>query len=110
MGRYRFVVDGNILPDEYMGPEIDVAIRKESPKPISGTDKFDYSAEVRSTRPQIEMELLYTDDGVTWERSGLMKNYNRTLALATDPEGWTTLTWKNQKWHSMIRVDEERNK
>lgn len=107
MARYRFVVDGKSMPDEYPGPEIDVAVRKESAKPITGTDKFDYSAEVRSTRPQLEMELLYTDDGVTWERSGILKSYNRTLALASNPEGWMALTWNNQKWHSMIRVDEE---
>ncbi len=100
MGRYRFVMDDVVLA-EFQGPEIDVAVRNESYKK-AGPGTFDYSAEVRSTRPGVEMELIYTDDGIIWVRSGLIKTY------ASDEQEWITLVWKNQPWHKTIRVDERK--
>jgi hypothetical protein len=53
------------------------------------------------------MELMFTDDGVTWKRSGLFRTYgsgNNSSAKAP----WVILTWQNQPWHNTIRVDERR--
>ncbi|VVB63073.1 Uncharacterised protein [uncultured archaeon] len=100
MGRYRFMMD-NVVLAEFQGPEIDVAVRNESYKK-AGTGTFDYSAEVRSTRPSVEMELIYTDDGIIWVRSGLTKTY------ASDKQEWITMVWKSQPWHNTIRVDERK--
>lgn len=99
MGRYRFLI-GDVVLQEFEGPEIDVAIRNESFKRVGS--RFDYSAEVRSARRQVEMELLYTDDGVKWIQSGMNATY------ISDMQEWTTLVWKNQPWHKSIRVDEMR--
>ena len=100
MGRYRFVMD-NVVLAEFQGPEIDVAVRNESYKK-AGAGMFDYSAEVRAIRPRVEMELIYTDDGIIWLRSGLTKTY------ASDKQEWITLVWKNQPWHKTVRVDERK--
>lgn len=104
IGKYRFL-SGDAVLEEFQGPEIDVAIRNESADRVK-SGRFDYSAEVRSTRPRVEMELWYTDDGVTWINSGLINIYNRTSV--SDPEGWLTMVWKNQPWHNTIRINEAR--
>jgi hypothetical protein len=105
LGKYRFMLGSEVI-GEFSGPEIDVAVRNESyyRRP---DNNFDYSAEVRSTRPKVDMELMFTDDGVTWKRSGLFRTYgsaNNSSAKAL----WVILTWQNQPWHNTIRVDERR--
>jgi hypothetical protein len=107
VGKYRFVMDNAVL-GEFSGPKIDVAVRNESFKKRADNN-FDYTAEVRSTRPKVDMELMFTDDGVTWERSGLFRTYTSgNNSSAQMP--WVVLTWDNQPWHKTIRVDERRIK
>jgi len=105
MGEYKFVVDNEYYRN-YIGPEIDVAVRNESYK-RRADDNFDYSAEVKSSRPYVDMELLYTDDGLNWYRSGQIRRY-----IFDDSSSmqfpWITLTWQDQPWHKTIRVDERR--
>jgi hypothetical protein len=100
LGRVGIDLDRGCGCEEFEGPEIDVAIRNESFKRVGS--RFDYSAEVRSARRQVEMELLYTDDGVKWIQSGMNATY------ISDMQEWTTLVWKNQPWHKSIRIDEMR--
>jgi len=92
-GKYRFMMDGQIL-GEFQGPDIDVAIRNESSK-MRNDFNFDYAAEVRSSQPKVEMELMFTDDSVTWKRSGLFRTY---LAgnNSSDQLPWITLKWENR--------------
>lgn len=105
VGKYRFVMDNSVL-GEFPGPEIDVAVRNESFKKLPNNN-FDYSAEVRSRRPTVDMELMFTDDGVAWKRSGLFRTYaSGNNSSAQMP--WEVLTWQNQPWHKSIRVDERR--
>ena len=107
VGKYRFVMDNAVL-GEFSGPKIDVAVRNESFKKRADNN-FDYTAEVRSTRPKVDMELMFTDDGVTWERSDLFRTYTSgNNSSAQMP--WVVLTWDNQPWHKTIRVDERRIK
>jgi hypothetical protein len=106
MGKYRFML-GNEEIGNFSGPKIDVAIRNESAK-MRPDYNFDYSAEVRSSRPKVEMELMYTDDSVTWQRYGLFRTYlwgNNS----SDQQPWITLKWENLPWHPFIRVDERRH-
>ena len=105
VGKYRLVMDNSVL-GEFSGPKIDVAVRNESFKKLPNNN-FDYTAEVRSIRPKVDMELMFTDDGVTWERTGLFRTYasgNNSSAQAP----WEVLTWQDQPWHKTIRVDERR--
>lgn len=105
--KYRFVTGDAILGGgEFIGPKIDVAIRNEGFKRLPNNN-FDYSAEVRSYRPKVDMELMYTDDGVIWKRSGQFRTYSLTNNSSCQPP-WITLYWKNQPWHKSIRVDERR--
>jgi hypothetical protein len=97
---------GSEVLGEFSGPEIDVAVRNESYYRRPDYN-FDYSAEVRSIRPQVDLELIFTDDGVTWKRSGLFRTYIRGNNAINQPP-WVTLTWQNQPWHNTIRVDERR--
>ena len=60
VGKYRLVMDNSVL-GEFSGPKIDVAVRNESFKKLPNNN-FDYSAEVRSIRPKVDMELMFTDD------------------------------------------------
>ena len=107
VGKYRFVMDNSVL-GEFSGPKIDVAVRNESFKKRPDNN-FDYSAEVRSIRPKVDMELMFTDDGVVWKRSGLFRTYTSgNNSSAQMP--WEVLTWQNQPWHKTIRVDERRIK
>lgn len=107
VGKYRLVMDNAVL-GEFPGPKIDVAVRNESFKKLPNNN-FDYSAEVRSIRPKVDMELMFTDDGVTWKRSGLFRTY--TIGNNSSAEmPWIVLTWQNQPWHKTIRVDERRTK
>jgi hypothetical protein len=107
IGKYRFTLDNAVL-GEFLGPEIDVAVRNESFKKRADNN-FDYSAEVRSNRPKVDMELMFTDDGVTWKRSGLFRTYiSGNNSSSKTP--WIVLTWENQPWHKTIRVDERRIK
>lgn len=105
VGKYRFVMDNSVL-GEFPGPKIDVAVRNESFK-RRADNNFDYSAEVRSSRPRVDMELMFTDDGVIWKRSGLFRTYasgnNSSVQMP-----WIVLTWENQPWHKTIRVDERK--
>ena len=103
--KYRFVTGKEIL-GEFMGPEIDVAVRNESSYKRHDYN-FDYFAEVRSTRPTVDMELLYTDDGVNWISSGLIRTYKLGNNSGSQPP-WVTLTWQDQPWHKTIRIDERR--
>jgi hypothetical protein len=105
IGKYRFML-GNEVLGEFSGPKIDVAVRNESyhRRP---DNNFDYSAEVRSARPKVDMELMFTDDGVAWKRSSLFRTYHRSNNSMDQPP-WITLTWENQPWHNTIRVDERR--
>jgi len=106
MGKYRFMMDNAVLA-EYSGPKIDVAVRNESAR-IRLDSNLDYSAEVRSSLSKVEMELMFTDDSVTWKRTGLFRNY--TLGNnSSDQPPWITLKWENQPWHPYIRVDEMRH-
>lgn len=105
VGKYRLVMDNSVL-GVFSGPKIDVAVRNESFKKRSDNN-FDYSAEVRSIRPKVDMELMFTDDGVVWRRSGLFRTYTSgNNSSAQMP--WAVLTWENQPWHKTIRVDERR--
>lgn len=107
LGKYRLVTDNSVL-GEFSGPQIDVAVRNESFKKLPNNN-FDYSAEVRSIRPKVDMELMFTDDGVTWMRSGLFRTY--TIGNNSSSETpWEVLTWQNQPWHKTIRADERRAK
>jgi len=102
-GKYRFVIDGETSV-EFLGPEIDVAVRNEL-FALRPDDNFDYFAEVKSSRPMVDMELMYTDDGVTWKRSGQIRKYILGNNSSTDPP-WVTFSWLDQPWHKSIRVDE----
>jgi hypothetical protein len=106
MGKFRFVMD-NVVLGEFAGPNIDVAVRNESFRRLP-SNNFDYSAEVRSIRPQVEMELMFTDDGLVWKRSGLYRTYISGNSSSDIPP-WITLTWENQPWHKSIRIDEKRS-
>lgn len=107
LGKYRFTMDNAVL-GEFSGPKIDVAVRNESFKKRADNN-FDYSAEVRSIRPKVDMELMFTDDGVIWKRSGLFRTYT-SGNNSTAEMPWVILTWQNQPWHKTIRVDERRIK
>lgn len=107
LGKYRFTMDNAVL-GEFSGPKIDVAVRNESFKKRADNN-FDYSAEVRSIRPKVDMELMFTDDGVIWKRSGLFRTYT-SGNNSTAEMPWVVLTWQNQPWHKTIRVDERRIK
>ncbi|MFB3766151.1 MAG: hypothetical protein ACE14P_13025 [Methanotrichaceae archaeon] len=105
--KYRFVTGDSVLGGgEFLGPKIDVAIRNEGFKRLPNNN-FDYSAEVRSYRPKVDMELMFTDDGVIWKRSGQFRTYQLSNNSSDQPP-WITLYWKNQPWHKSIRVDERR--
>ncbi len=106
VGKYRFMLDNEEIGN-FSGPKIDVAIRNESAK-MRLDYNFDYSAEVRSSRPKVEMELMYTDDSVTWRRSGLFRTYLLGNNSGDQPP-WIALKWENQPWHPFIRVDERRH-
>jgi hypothetical protein len=100
-------MDNSVL-GEFSGPKIDVGVRNESFKKLPNNN-FDYTAEVRSIRPKVDMELMFTDDGVTWKRSGLFRTYNSGNNSSAEAP-WVTLTWQNQPWHKTIRVDEWRTR
>jgi len=104
-GKYRFRID-DVVFEEFVGPEIDIIVRNESYNRLPN-DNFDYSAEVKSTRPEVEMELMYTDDGVNWIRSGIIRTYLLGNNSISQPP-WIILKWDNQPWHKSIRVDERR--
>jgi hypothetical protein len=95
---YRFIWGDTVL-GEFIGPNIDVAQRNITWNPIKGTDRFDYKVEVRSSRPLLTIELVYTDDGMVWERSNLTQKYESAASE------WKELIWKNQPWHKTIRFD-----
>lgn len=105
IGKYRFTLDNAVL-GEFLGPKIDVAVRNESFKKRPDNN-FDYSAEVRSSWSKVDMELMFTDDGVIWKRSGLFRTYASGNNTSAQPP-WIVLTWQNQPWHKTIRVDERR--
>lgn len=107
IGRYRFMMDNSVL-GEFSGPKVDVAVRNESFKKLPNNN-FDYTAEVRSVLPKVEMELMFTDDGVTWIRSGLFRTYTAGNNSSAEMP-WEVLTWQNQPWHKTIRADERRIK
>lgn len=107
VGKYRLVMDNSVL-GEFSGPKIDVAVRNESFKKLPNNN-FDYTAEVRSIWPKVDMELMFTDDGVTWKRTGLFRTYTSGNNSSAEMP-WVVLTWQNQLWHKTIRVDERRIK
>ncbi len=95
---YRFVWEDTVL-GEFSGPNIDVAQRRITWSPIRGTDRFDYGVEVKSSRPVLTIEMVYTNDGLVWERSNLTQKYE---SVASE---WKELIWENQPWHKTIRFD-----
>ncbi len=95
---YRFVWGDTVL-GEFSGPNIDVAQRNITWNPIKGTDRFDYKVEVRSSRPALIVELVYTNDGMVWNRSNLTQKYE------SEAQEWKELIWKNQPWHKTVRFD-----
>lgn len=95
---YRFVW-GDAVLGEFLGPNIDVAQRNITWNSIKGTDRFDYGVDVRSSRPVLIIELVYTNDGLVWERSNLTQMYE------SEAQEWKVLTWKNQPWHKTVRFD-----
>ncbi|ABK14215.1 MAG: hypothetical protein H5T42_04355 [Methanothrix sp.] len=99
MAAYRFVLDDNVL-GEFPGPEFDASFRNVTYNRIGNTDRFNYKVSVRALRP-IDVELLYTDDGINWINSGLIQNYSA-------PGNWTDLSWNNQPWHQTVKFDVKR--
>jgi hypothetical protein len=95
---YRFIWDDTVL-GEFLGPNIDVAQRNITWNPIRGTDRFDYGVEVKSSRPVLTVDLVYTNDGLIWNRSNLTQKYESTSSE------WKELIWMNQPWHKTIRFD-----
>jgi len=101
-GSYRFVWGDTIL-GEFDGPNVDVAQRNITWNPISGTALFDYKVEIRSSRPVLTVELVYTNDGMTWVNSNLTQKYESTSSE------WKELIWPRQPWHKSIRFDVKRD-
>ncbi len=96
MAKYRFVLDNNVL-GEFQGPEFDVSFKDARYDRIGKTDRFNYKVSVRALRP-IDVELVYTDDGISWIRSNLFQKYSNV-------GNWTELAWNNQPWHQTVRFD-----
>lgn len=101
-GSYRFLF-GDAVLGEFTGPDIDVAIKDMIYQRIGNTDRFDYRVKVKSASPSLQMELVYTDDGLIWTRSGQIQEYK------SESLQWQELVWKNQPWHKTIRFDVLRN-
>lgn len=95
---YRFVWGDTVL-GEFTGPNIDVAFRNITWDPIPKTDRFNYKVDVRSSRPTLLIELVYTNDGLVWSRSNLTQKYE------SETQEWKELIWKNQPWHKTVRFD-----
>jgi len=95
---YRFLLGDTVL-GKFPGPEIDVAFKDMIYSRISNTDRFDYKVKVRSSRPNLKIELIYTDDGLVWTRSHQLQAYG------SNSSEWRELSWKNQPWHKTIKFD-----
>jgi len=95
---YRFLLGDQVLA-RCVGPEIDVAFKDMVYSRIGNTDRFDYKVKVRSARPSLKIELVYTDDGVIWTRSRQIQRYS------SNSSEWRELSWKNQPWHKTIKFD-----
>jgi hypothetical protein len=100
-GRYRFVLDDVVL-GAFLGPNLDIAFKDATYERIGQTDRFDYKVKVRSSSPRLTLELVYSDDGVTWVHSKLYQVYE------SSSQEWKELVWKNQPWHQTVRFDEVR--
>jgi hypothetical protein len=101
-GSYRFML-GEMLLGEFTGPDIDVAFKDMIYQRIGNTDRFDYRVKIKSASPGRKIELIYTDDGLVWTRSGQIQEYE------SNSQEWQELVWKNQPWHKTIRFDVLRN-
>lgn len=97
-GKYRFVV-GDAVLGMFVGPNIDVAFKNVTYIPVTKTLLFDYKVMVKSPTSSLKIELLYTNDGLVWTRSGLFQEYK------SDAQEWEELVWKNQPWHKTVRFD-----
>ncbi|OPX74067.1 MAG: hypothetical protein A4E44_02282 [Methanosaeta sp. PtaB.Bin018] len=95
---YRFLLGDTVL-GKYVGPKIDVAFRDLLYSRIGNTDRFDYKVKVKSSRPGLKIELIYTDDGLIWNRSHQIQAYGSNCSE------WQELIWKNQPWHKTIKFD-----
>jgi hypothetical protein len=98
---YRFLWEDTVL-GEFSGPNIDVAQRNITWNPIKGTALFDYKVEIKSSRPVLTVELVYTNDGMTWAKSNLTQKYE------SESSEWKELVWMRQPWHKTIRFDVQR--
>lgn len=99
---YRFLWEDTVL-GEFSGPNIDVAQRNITWNPIKGTALFDYKVEIKSSRPVLTVELVYTNDGMTWAKSNLTQKYE------SKSSEWKELVWNRQPWHKTIRFDVQRD-
>jgi hypothetical protein len=95
---YRFLLGDTVL-GKFIGPEIDVAFKDLIYSRIGNTDHFDYKVKVKSSRPNLKIELIYTDDGLVWTRSHQIQAYGSNTSV------WSELSWKNQPWHKTIKFD-----
>lgn len=95
---YRFLLGDTVL-GKFIGPEIDVAFKDMVYSRIGNTDRFDYKVKVRSSRPDIKIELIYTDDGLVWTRSRQIQGYG------FNSSEWRELLWRNHPWHKTIKFD-----
>lgn len=101
LAKYRFLMDNTILRESF-GPMIDVAFRNLRWERIGNTVNFCYKVEVSSSRPEVDVELIYTDDSKNWIQSGQFQKYR------SNSSEWITLEWKNQPWHAYVDFDERR--
>jgi hypothetical protein len=99
---YRFLL-GDMVLGHFNGPDIDLAFKDMIYQRIGNTDRFDYKVKVKSASSSRKIELVYTDDGLIWTRSGQIQEYK------SDSLDWQELIWKNQPWHKTIRFDVLRN-
>jgi hypothetical protein len=97
-GSYRFLL-GELVLGKFIGPNIDVAFQDLTYNRISNTDRFDYKVKIKTSRPSLKIELIYTDDGLVWTRSKQIQEYK------SNSSEWLEMAWKNQPWHKTVKFD-----
>ena len=97
-GSYRFLL-GDLVLGKFVGPNIDVAFQDLTYERISNTDRFNYKVKIKASRPILQIELVYTDDGLVWTRSKQIQEYE------SNSSEWIEMAWKNQPWHKTVKFD-----